>query len=352
MDAKEDQRLDFIDLTKGIGIFLIVWGHCMIVKSAYLYSFHLPLFFLISGYLYKKAPFPYFLVNKINRILIPFIFFFIVSWIIFLILIIVGYDPGSLIQHVKIFPFVFVGIEKDGGNGPIWFLACLFSLVLMYSLLDNYIKNQYLFNIVIVVLAMAGYLCAKWNIHLPYRTDIAFSCILFYHLGYYGRKYNFPGILNYNKGIKWLTILILVLLHILSYRMNLRLSGIHNVNIIANITGNIYLFYVSAFFGIAYSLIIASEIQKIRFINYLGQNSLIILAVHVLILHFIYDPIHQIFNHYVGLSLAFSFTVAVISVIICLPLIIFSKKYIPGFTGYKSLFSLANTNRMVKAKAE
>jgi acyltransferase len=154
MDLKEDQRLDFIDFTKGLGIFMIVWGHCMIVRSGYLYSFHLPLFFLISGYLYKKAPFPIFLINKINRILIPFIFFFVVSWIVFFILISVGFDTGSLAHHIKLFPYVIAGIEKDGGNGPIWFLACLFSLVLIYSFLDNYINNQYLFNLVILALTI------------------------------------------------------------------------------------------------------------------------------------------------------------------------------------------------------
>lgn len=59
------QRLDYLDLLKGIAIFLMVMGHflawniksdgsgmssCMLIKNL-IYSFHMPLFFFISGYL-------------------------------------------------------------------------------------------------------------------------------------------------------------------------------------------------------------------------------------------------------------------------------------------------------------
>jgi len=50
-----DKRIEWLDVLKGIGIFFVVAGH--FYKSddpvlVYIYSFHMPLFFFISGYVY------------------------------------------------------------------------------------------------------------------------------------------------------------------------------------------------------------------------------------------------------------------------------------------------------------
>ena len=55
---KVSERYTWIDCIKGIGIFLVVLGH--IYKDNYIgqwiYSFHMPLFFMLSGYLmYTKS---------------------------------------------------------------------------------------------------------------------------------------------------------------------------------------------------------------------------------------------------------------------------------------------------------
>lgn len=51
------QRIAYIDLVKGIGILCVLFGHLIpndgIVKPA-IYSFHMPLFFILTGILLKK----------------------------------------------------------------------------------------------------------------------------------------------------------------------------------------------------------------------------------------------------------------------------------------------------------
>lgn len=51
------QRLEWIDITKGFAIILMVFGHSSIPKSIsnYIWSFHMPLFFIISGFLYNAS---------------------------------------------------------------------------------------------------------------------------------------------------------------------------------------------------------------------------------------------------------------------------------------------------------
>ena len=49
-------RQNWIDWSKSIGIYLVVLGHCSFFNKdieGFIYTFHMPLFFMISGYLYK-----------------------------------------------------------------------------------------------------------------------------------------------------------------------------------------------------------------------------------------------------------------------------------------------------------
>ena len=54
----KQSRLDYMDLAKGIGILAVILGHVYknTVFGTLLYSFHLPLFFLISGYFFHYIP--------------------------------------------------------------------------------------------------------------------------------------------------------------------------------------------------------------------------------------------------------------------------------------------------------
>ena len=48
------RRIEYIDIAKGIGIVLVVAGHLLDKENrlyAYIYSFHMPLFFVLSGFL-------------------------------------------------------------------------------------------------------------------------------------------------------------------------------------------------------------------------------------------------------------------------------------------------------------
>lgn len=45
-----NRRIEWIDIAKGIGILLVILGHTIALKySKVLYTFHMPLFFIIVG---------------------------------------------------------------------------------------------------------------------------------------------------------------------------------------------------------------------------------------------------------------------------------------------------------------
>ena len=47
------KRLDYVDYARGVGVILMLIGHLGFGDGVYkvIYSFHMPLFFLISGYI-------------------------------------------------------------------------------------------------------------------------------------------------------------------------------------------------------------------------------------------------------------------------------------------------------------
>ena len=49
-------RLSWLDVLKGIGIILVAIGHIYSNQTVFnwLYSFHMPLFFLAAGWVYKE----------------------------------------------------------------------------------------------------------------------------------------------------------------------------------------------------------------------------------------------------------------------------------------------------------
>lgn len=72
-----EKRNIYLDVIKGIGIFLVVLAHVSRHSiTGVIYSFHMPLFFIISGYIYGKynkiESCRLFIQRKISSLLVPY----------------------------------------------------------------------------------------------------------------------------------------------------------------------------------------------------------------------------------------------------------------------------------------
>lgn len=126
---KRNPHLDFL---KGIAIIAVVIGHCWLLDRPmrnFLYSFHLPLFFCISGYLLNnKAPFKKFIVSKAGSILKPYAFYFICSY---LCTVLIFKYPVTLELTLK---GLFLGGNycTEFYNAPLWYLPLFFISVCVF----------------------------------------------------------------------------------------------------------------------------------------------------------------------------------------------------------------------------
>lgn len=81
-------RQKWIDVVKGIGIILVVIGHCdrpdVILK--YIQSFHMPLFFITAGYVFSaKREFKDFAYRKASGLIKPYAFYGALNYIVWMI---------------------------------------------------------------------------------------------------------------------------------------------------------------------------------------------------------------------------------------------------------------------------
>src|SRR5574344_209371 len=125
LHVMRSNRINWIDWAKSICMFLVILGHCHIKDSQifivqYIYSFHMPLFFMLSGMLCKSSLSLTSLKKDIRFLLIPYIVYG--SMLILF---------HSVTSHTYDFFYLYTNIlvllkGYDASVGPIWFLFALF----------------------------------------------------------------------------------------------------------------------------------------------------------------------------------------------------------------------------------
>ncbi|MDR1896636.1 MAG: acyltransferase family protein [Prevotellaceae bacterium] len=69
------KRENIFDIMKGVGIILMIIGHGPIplLLRNFIFSFHMPLFFIISGFFFKPRLY-YTFFNDFKRLILPYLF--------------------------------------------------------------------------------------------------------------------------------------------------------------------------------------------------------------------------------------------------------------------------------------
>lgn len=177
------KRIEWLDIAKGIGIFLVVYAHARAPYNSYIYNFHMPFFFLISGILYKSGgDVKTYILKKVKTLYIPF-----AGWnLIFII-------GKSLLRHqsisLKSILDVLLTLGKDGEFlGATWFLGALFGVSVIYKIMDWFIEEsaykKYLLLGFFFIWCITGI-----EITLPYMLSRTLICGFFYALGHFGRDF-------------------------------------------------------------------------------------------------------------------------------------------------------------------
>lgn len=333
MKQKTVKRIDWIDTLRGLCMFFVVWGHAFPTNKWFLrkwiYSFHMPIFFFISGLVHRdedKLPFKEFIRNKFRALIVPYIAVNVVCMLIKLLLYFVGfYESFDVLEMIfgTIYANNFVFIAPCG---QAWFILCLFIAEVMFYFLKKVSKDDsHLFTNVMVV-GLIGYATTltKYEQPLPWHFDSAFTGVVLYFVGYIFMKHidKFKTILEDNKK-KFFIGLGLGLLGGLACYANARVS-MH-----ANNYGSISLFYISVLSTIfGFVCFVNLFMKKSVMFRKVGTYTIFYLAYHMTIISIVtkYYPIINTSNIYLLLM-------SIIIFVVFYPIAILVYKHAPFLVG-------------------
>lgn len=372
-------RLHWIDTLKGIGIILVVLAHhsLPVALDTYIFAFHMPLFFFISGYLFNLEKYgssaSKFARGRFNSLIIPY-FCFALLTCLFYFLLDTGFQPGvTNIEFFEnnalygIYSILYALGPMVSYNPPLWFLTCLFvTELLFYGFAKKYYWEPKKLIFLLGISGVVGYL---YSVYIPFRVpwnaDVALAAVVFYGAGNLFRKFteskgklgeidgsenSSPAIQanlaheNSGPGKRLLqnekllaAIFIFINLFYLAYLLEFPTSEKVNMNVLKY--GGFFSFYILAFSGIFTFVYLSRKIRTSKILEFYGRNSLIVLALHF--------PLKDVFSKLtvivLGIDLeafyynaGFALSLTILNLLCLVPVVFIINNYLPFLIGKKA----------------
>lgn len=268
-------RLAWLDALRGMAIILVLLGHAPVPPDvqALIYSFHMPLFFLLAGlFLNPDTPVLGFIRSRAERLLVPYFVFAAISYGMWLVI----RSFSNQAQGIDIFtPLLgtFYGVGAGNWlthNPPLWFLPCLFIALLMTLAVFRLARAST--GLALLVCAVVGVIAMEsLAIRMPWSAEIALTAAVFVGTGRLFRDQFLRLRLTRPQLITW------GLLWLVSASINSR------VDLNNTLLGDPFLFYVAAFSGIVVSFDLARRLGHSPVLETIGRQTMPIFCMHMLV---------------------------------------------------------------------
>ena len=325
--AEQNSRIAWIDTAKGLGLFLVVFGHFLTIgtmqnlKTA-IYAFHVPMYFILAGWLMKpkNQKFLPFLKDKFFRLLLPAIVYLLICLPLAVKL---QLDAGESVRSILYTTFYFKG--KLYFNAPVWFLIAMFEVLVIAKVirLDKYKTwGKLLTSIVCFGLAYVLYKVYR----IPYfGIDKAILCLGFYSLGSV-----LKSIYCHIKSKDLVTFICIIctMLWLLFSALMKQQPSIYLFRL-----DNFFYFLITGVCGSIMWFKISSILCNLTFLSKFGQSTLFILGTHYYWYQFVrrYSEAFSFYKTYIGdiIAVAFSILLIVVYYFLAAP----TNKYLPFLNG-------------------
>ena len=276
------ERIGWIDFAKVVGIFLVVYGHTPIPEPLvdFNYCFHMPLFFFISGFLFRRDKFssfwPFFR-HRFNQLIIPYFLFNIITYLFWLLAgRHFGSDSGTQVSVWT--PLLGMIYGSNAGDflihcGSLWFLPCLFVVEILYFLFQRVFPS---FILIAVFLVLSYFNSLVKHPLLPWSIDAALAGVVFFASGQlFSDFYRRIGISSF-----WL-LLICGLLGLLLFVLS---SLFGRMDMGSNTYSNFPAFILMAYLGICTVFLLSEALERLagknKIVIFFSTGTLVILAFH------------------------------------------------------------------------
>lgn len=303
-----------IDIIKGLLTILVVVGHADFSFAKYIFWFHMPLFFMLSGLFFNPV-----VVDKrqkakdlLRTCLFPyFLWLTILNLPDLLTILIRGEGFLKVIKYCMI--LLYGGRMIGGINAVFWFPVCLLIVRLLMLYYHRQLLNRYALILLYISSVIYSMFITRKGINesfcFPYNLDVVPLCIVFYGLGYYLRSL----LEKMNGSFFWVIVLLILIFGFLNemgyyhFRLDMKYVRFNDIIFVAVIPVLFHFFFYYA----AGKLIHFKQVTN--FLVYLGTNSLVIMYLHMAANMYIRDYLNLQYPHWLHVVIGL-----VIPIIFCL----------------------------------
>lgn len=339
------RRIPWVDYGKGLAIILVFWGHtvCPEPMRDFLYAFHLPLFYFLSGYVYNATHYTSMRVllwRKFRTLIVPGIVLGAVCLALdYCNALAMGTAAGGphLVQRV-----IGLVVELRGGSYWVipWFFTSLFVVEILAYLAFRLTKGRVVPLLAIgFVTSLIGYAyCTFVGKILPWAVETALTGLLFFLLGYAVRR---VFVELFSRMITAWMVLIWLIVTVSCSWANRTFAGA-KLDIYANQYGWYPLYLAGAAAGILMAVSLCRVLARVaarnigRVLDYVGKNSLVFYCFNQLALAVVLEVLQACGLFRGDLSLAWQcagIVIVTLACCLCVPLASFVNRFLPGVLG-------------------
>lgn len=289
------ERVDEIDIIKGIGILLVIAGHLPLpyIMLRIIYSFHLPLFIIASGMVFN--------VKKVNKNVTHLLKIYIIAACLNTLI-------YGLLNKISLHDMIYLmlnlllgGVSSIGTikiANALWFLPCLTCIEILYWIIVKKFSKLREEVGVSILVVLIGLLVGKLRDKYIMFWSIDIACILlpFFVFGVSIGKDIFRNAENIKKRWHKTTMAACGIIILYVTMVNTQYINIYR----GNYGKSILLYYFGGIAGFLLVCIFAIYVKNNasrRILIIVGRNSLVLLCTHQMLMYFI-----QLFLDYIGIN--------------------------------------------------
>lgn len=326
----QKEYISWIDTAKGIGVFLVVYGHMLdwgffSTAERAIYSFHMPLFFILSGFVMfgaKRESLVKFFQKNILRLLIPTVIYVLM------------FLPSYLLESYEgIHKLIIRMTYYDGRfsvNVPCWFFIVLFEVKVIERILKTADRTRITRVISMLLTFALGYLLYRSkNIFLPFGINRCVTAFGFCQVGIFLRDFYENSERKFSLPLKSAAVIAVAAVWVLSgCILNTKIS-FYKFEL-----GNYWLFIVSGITGSVLIMLFSSFIDgKTEIFVKCAKASILIIGTHYFIVKKFEELMQVLLPHKTPVYDVVSFLFAILLIMIYVPLSKFVEKKIPILFG-------------------
>ncbi len=288
----QNQRLEYVDACKALGIIFVILGHTYYfapVVYNLVYSFHMPLFFILAGFTFNKEKYAQiefcgFVKKKAKDLLVPYFVFAFLNLIIYYCWNVYYFKTqiefSLVLSYIKGILLCYSSMQYMPNCSPLWFLVCLFfANVIMWFLTEMKNKTGWAIAAACMLVSYCMSPFTKDYNSFPWKFPVFLMAAFLMFIGFRSKKLFVYIFEKYSKISNAVFCIIVILICFV-----IELKTRNSVGMNENNYGCLPIFLITSVPCSLALLMLCKSCTALqnRFLIWLGQNTVFIVAFNYL----------------------------------------------------------------------